>query len=183
MLSSPINTNGQTNLPINTNDKTNLTIYNKQPPKHPKHKNSDDFKSSLLSNMSVNSDVSGITDISNNVSLESSMNTNTDDGSLNSDTICKDFAYLCKNCGKNFDSKAHLKQHLNKKYKCGNVNELNKQNMYELTTIDDNELINELKELHISNLNYKKKIILLEKENSYLKYQMENISDIINSKF
>lgn len=74
--------------------------------------------------------------------------------------------FICKTCGKEFNTKAHLKQHNNKKYKCGE------------TDIQTNA--SELLDLNAQYLTCRQQMLLVEKENLMLKSKINAIALIIN---
>ena len=95
---------------------------------------------------------------------------------------------VCPVCFKHFNTKAHLKQHLNKKYKCSKNAETEFTSSGETTPMIDeksfntyNSLLNDIKTKHSMYTKCKNENNLLRKENKYLKNQLINIANTINS--
>ncbi len=85
-------------------------------------------------------------------------------------------SFQCEICGKGFNTKAHLKQHLNKKYKCGLP--LNNSSSEAINTEFMNMLKN--KDMIISELKENNKHLTA--NNIYLSKQIKLIKNIINGK-
>ena len=97
-------------------------------------------------------------------------------------------ANICPVCFKHFNTKAHLKQHLNKKYKCSKNAEPELTSSSDNTQINDdstfntyNALLNDVKKKHAIYVQCKNQNNILTKENKYLKNQLINIANTINS--
>jgi DNA repair exonuclease SbcCD ATPase subunit len=98
----------------------------------------------------------------------------------NSSLKTMDKIFKCEICGKHFNAKAHLKQHLNKKYKCT----LNAKISNELNNdIVDNEnyknIIDELKKRDEDFSELKKQYKKMENEFNFLVKQHKKISEIV----
>jgi len=87
--------------------------------------------------------------------------------------------FKCELCGKEFNAKAHLKQHLNKKYKCSmNI----ASELDSCSIVENNDYVNiiaELKKRDEEFTEYKKKYKKLESEHNFLIKQYKKISEII----
>lgn len=109
---------------------------------------------------------------------DDNVSTQIDDNNQIVSVECKiNNVFSCENCNKTFNSKAHLNQHLKKKYKC--TKPINLIDNIDLSIIDKNEY----KQIIEINSNLKKKIFFLEKDNVCLKHKIDNILSIINDTF
>jgi len=91
----------------------------------------------------------------------------------------------CPMCNKIFNSKSHLKQHLNKKYKCIQNNQATNLPLIEDANNLDTyyDILNDLKKKQENHTCFLNQIETLTKENKYLKSQLINVLDIVKNTF